>query len=97
MIGLQGELADRVNELEEALTHVQQLQGIIPICSYCKNIRDDGDSWHQLEKYIIEHSEAQFSHGICPKCYESVVKPELDRVLLQTPPNIFNEDEEKQE
>lgn len=81
VLGLQVELADRVSELEAALAHVRQLQGIIPICSYCKNIRDDLDSWHQLEKYIVDNSEAQFSHGICPDCYENVVKPELERTL----------------
>jgi hypothetical protein len=66
----QQELADKVYQLEEALTKVRQLEGIIPICSYCKKIRDDGKSWHQLENYISSHSEAKFSHGICPECYE---------------------------
>lgn len=66
----QQELADKVCQLEEALTKVRQLEGIIPICSYCKKIRDDGKSWHQLENYISSHSEAKFSHGICPECYE---------------------------
>ena len=56
-------------ELEAALSRVKQLEGIIPICSYCKKIRDDGNSWQQMEKYISEHSEALFSHGLCPDCY----------------------------
>jgi response regulator RpfG family c-di-GMP phosphodiesterase len=55
-------------ELEAALGRVKQLEGIIPICMYCKKIRDDLDSWQQLEKYISDHSEALFSHGICPEC-----------------------------
>jgi len=59
-----------IAELEATLTLVKQLEGIIPICSYCKKIRDDRDSWHGLEKYITEHSEAKFSHGICPTCFE---------------------------
>ena len=53
---------------EVLLARVKQLEGIIPICSYCKKIRDDQNSWQQLEQYISEHSEAVFSHGICPKC-----------------------------
>lgn len=55
-------------ELKLALSKVKQLEGIIPICSYCKRIRDDKKSWQQLEGYITAHSEALFSHGICPEC-----------------------------
>ncbi|MBT5874655.1 MAG: response regulator transcription factor [Candidatus Latescibacteria bacterium] len=94
VLGLQSELADRVSELEAALAHVRQLQGIIPICSYCKNIRDDLDSWHQLEKYIVDNSEAQFSHGICPDCYENVVKPELERTLPSARRGLSDKDNE---
>lgn len=63
-------LKERTVELENALERVKRLEGIIPICMYCKKIRDDKDSWQQLEKYITEHSEAFFSHGVCPECYE---------------------------
>jgi ABC-type uncharacterized transport system substrate-binding protein len=62
------ELARRNDELETALANVRQLEGIIPICMYCKNIRDDKESWLQLETYISKHSDAWFSHGICPAC-----------------------------
>jgi len=55
-------------ELEAALQEVKQLSGLIPICASCKKIRDDEGSWNQLEKYICEHSNAEFSHGICPSC-----------------------------
>lgn len=55
-------------ELEESLAQVQQLEGIIPICMYCKKIRDDSNSWQRLERYIMAHSSAKFSHGICPEC-----------------------------
>jgi response regulator RpfG family c-di-GMP phosphodiesterase len=61
-------LARQKGELEAALAQVKQLEGIIPICAYCKKIRDDKNSWHQLEAYISDHSEALFSHGICPDC-----------------------------
>jgi PAS domain S-box-containing protein len=67
---LQQEISEKVVQLEAALEKVRQLEGIIPICSYCKKIRDDEKSWHQMENYISSHSEAKFSHGICPECYE---------------------------
>jgi len=79
VVQLQRSLAERVQELEEALTKVKMLQGLLPICLYCKKIRDDQNYWQQLDKYISQHSEAKFSHGICPDCYEKVVKPELDK------------------
>jgi PAS domain S-box-containing protein len=53
---------------EEALLRVRTLEGIIPICMYCKKIRDNQNSWSELDRYISEHSEAKFSHGICPNC-----------------------------
>ena len=77
IVGLQAELAARVHELEDALTRVKQLQGLLPICSYCKSIRDDQNYWHQVETYVRSHSEAVFSHGICPGCWEKVVKPQF--------------------
>jgi PAS domain S-box-containing protein len=57
-----------IKELQDALAQVKTLQGIIPICMFCKKIRDDKESWHQLEAYISDHSDALFSHGICPPC-----------------------------
>lgn len=64
------ELAQKVAELELALTQVKRLEGIIPICMFCKKIRDTEDLWHQLEQYLSEHSDAEFSHGMCPECFE---------------------------
>ena len=78
VVNLQQNLAARIEELENALAQVKLLQGIIPICSYCKDIRDDQNYWQQLEAYVTKHSEAQFSHSICPTCYESVVKTQLE-------------------
>jgi DNA-binding response OmpR family regulator len=80
VLQLQMNLADRVRELEEALARVKQLQGLLPICSYCKKIRDDQNYWQQVEGYISEHSDAVFSHGICPDCFEKFVKPELNKL-----------------
>ncbi len=64
----EGNLRDKVKELNETLTQIKTLKGIIPICMHCKGIRDDKGAWNQLEKYITENSDAQFSHGICDKC-----------------------------
>jgi DNA-binding response OmpR family regulator len=85
IVELQHRLAERVRALEEALATVKQLQGLLPICSYCKKIRNDQNYWQQVESYIAEHSEAQFSHGICPECYTNVVRPQLDRMRRQRP------------
>jgi sigma-B regulation protein RsbU (phosphoserine phosphatase) len=81
--GLQQALADRVKELEAALARVNQLHGLLPICSYCKKVRNDQNYWQQVELYVAEHSEAQFSHGVCPECYAQHLKPQLD--LLRSP------------
>jgi response regulator RpfG family c-di-GMP phosphodiesterase len=55
-------------ELEEALGQVKQLSGLLPICSWCKKIRDGEGAWNSLEDYISAHSEADFTHGVCPDC-----------------------------
>ena len=78
VINLQNLLADKLTQLQEALAQVKQLQGILPICSHCKKVRDDKNYWQQVESYITTHSEAQFSHSICPDCFENVVKPEIE-------------------
>ena len=67
---LQARLEDHVQDLQEALANVQQLEGFLSICSYCKRIRTEEQSWEQMERYISDHSNAQFSHGICPSCFE---------------------------
>jgi phosphoserine phosphatase RsbU/P len=67
---LQRDLAIRIEQLQQALVEVKKLSGLLPICSYCKKIRSDGDYWQQLESYLAEHSEAEFSHGVCPECLE---------------------------
>jgi sigma-B regulation protein RsbU (phosphoserine phosphatase) len=85
VLGLQQKLAERVNELEVALTNVKQLRGLLPICSYCKRIRGDDQYWQQVEGYIADHTEAQFSHGICPTCY-ATISAELDDIAKNRPP-----------
>jgi methyl-accepting chemotaxis protein len=71
---MQKELDKHVAELEATLARIKQLEGILPICMYCKKIRDDKDNWQILEQYISAHSEAMFSHGICPNCEKMHIK-----------------------
>lgn len=66
-----------VNELRAALAEIKVLQRILPICSYCKKIRDDGDRWSTVESYISHHTNTHFSHSICPECLETHVEEEL--------------------
>lgn len=60
--------------------HVKRLEGVLPTCMYCKKIRDQRDIWVGIEQYITQRTEASFSHGVCPDCFETVVRPELDRM-----------------
>jgi two-component system CheB/CheR fusion protein len=69
-----------ISELKEALSRVKQLSGMLPICASCKKIRDDKGYWNQIEAYITEHSEALFSHGLCPVCAEKVMS-EIDEFI----------------
>lgn len=68
MVRIQESLANTVEELREALEHVDTLQGILPICMHCHGIRSDDEAWHKLEKYIENNTMAKFSHSICPAC-----------------------------
>ena len=68
MIDMQAQLARQYQELRQAMDHIKTLQGILPICSFCKKIRDDKGYWDQVEVYVCKHSNAEFSHSICPEC-----------------------------
>ena len=70
-------MARRHHELSEALQQVRRLEGLLPICSYCKRIRDEANLWHKVEAYVAERSEARFTHGVCPACLEKVLEPQL--------------------
>jgi len=74
MVKLQRSLAARVAELEVALAHVQRLQGLLPICSYCKKVRNEADYWEQVDSYLTSHSDVRITHGICPQCLETMMK-----------------------
>ena len=67
-----------VAQLQSALAEVRSLQEILPICSYCKRIRDDTHYWQHVESYISQHTNTRFSHSICPTCYVKEVQPQLD-------------------
>jgi integral membrane sensor domain MASE1 len=69
---LEQRVRDRTRELQEALTHVKELRGLLPICAWCKRVRDDHDYWHSVEEYIADRTDAQFSHAICPDCMKEV-------------------------
>jgi hypothetical protein len=70
-------VAERVQtekELQRAIAEIKTLQGMLPICAWCKRIRDDQDFWHTVEDYITDHTGAQFTHGMCPECLTKAIK-----------------------
>jgi DNA-binding response OmpR family regulator len=73
IVTLQQQLTERVHSLEEALAHVQQLQGLIPICAWCRQVRNDGNFWEQVDSYLTKRSGLQFTHAICPTCRDREV------------------------
>ncbi|PTX95511.1 response regulator [Opitutus sp. ER46] len=85
------ELWTRLRVAERILrytTQVRQLEQMLPICSYCKKIRDDQNYWQQIEGYISERTGSDFSHSVCPDCYERVVIPEIDRMKEEFPRSV---------
>jgi sigma-B regulation protein RsbU (phosphoserine phosphatase) len=70
IVELQMSLAERMAELQQSLAQIEQLDGLLPICAWCKKVRDDQNYWQEVECYITSHSAARFSHGICPGCLE---------------------------
>lgn len=80
VVELQSQLTKKVNELQKALDHIKTLQGILPICSYCKKIRDDKNYWQQVESYISDATDASFTHSICPECYEQHIVPQMEAI-----------------
>ncbi len=80
MVEMQDALSVKIKELSHALEQVRILSGIVPICMYCKNIRDDNGYWKQVEVYVAAHTDAEFSHGICPECIKKHF-PDIPRRL----------------
>jgi CheY-like chemotaxis protein len=94
LVQLQQKLAQRVRDLDDAVSRVKLLQGLLPICCYCKNIRDDQNYWRQVEHYISDNSDLRFSHGICPDCYKKVVEPQLAAAGIAAPGPVRNPQQE---
>jgi DNA-binding response OmpR family regulator len=91
MVELQLRLADRITALQEALAHVNQLKGIIPICAQCKRIRDDQNYWQRVENYIAKNVDAKFTHGLCPDCADAVREADLLNLPLEQLPGRVTE------
>jgi FixJ family two-component response regulator len=72
-----------MTELKIALDHIKQLQGMLPICSVCKNIRDDHGYWNRIDTYLSKHSEVEFSHSICPECAKKLYPDFYKRIELK--------------
>jgi CheY-like chemotaxis protein len=85
ILGLQTAFTDRLDQLEHALSKIKRLEGLLPICAACKKIRDDNGYWNQIETYIREHSEAEFSHSLCPLCLKQLY-PEQYAVMFPNGP-----------
>jgi sigma-B regulation protein RsbU (phosphoserine phosphatase) len=73
VLALHERLADQAAQQQTALSKLRQLHGLRPICSYCKYVRTDQNSWEQVEDYVAQHTDMEFTHGICPVCYEAVM------------------------
>ncbi len=73
VLALEKRLEERIAQLEKSLDDVRKLERLLPICMYCKKVREDGDYWQEIESYIRQHTGTDFSHGICPACMETVV------------------------
>jgi hypothetical protein len=69
---VEGEREKLIRELQDSLVKIKTLRGLLPICASCKKIRDDKGYWNQIEAYIRDHSEAEFSHSICPVCMKKL-------------------------
>jgi phosphoserine phosphatase RsbU/P len=79
LYALQERLSAQVKELEAALADVKRLRGLLPMCAWCKKVRDDSNYWQRIETYLSQHSEASFTHCICPECYHGLVPEDQER------------------
>jgi sigma-B regulation protein RsbU (phosphoserine phosphatase) len=82
---LQSALNQRIMDLEFAMSKVKELQGLLPICSYCKTIRDDSGYWHQVTQYVSKDDHIPLAHDICPNCHEMHLQPEIDSLATTRP------------
>lgn len=84
VVSLQQSMMEKMQELQEAVNNIKALQGIVPICSYCKKIRNDQQYWQRVEEYVSNYVGTVFSHGICPDCWEKHVVPEMEELNRQS-------------
>ncbi len=85
MVSLEREMARKVADLESAVAHIRKLKGLLPICMYCKSVRDDQDYWLAIEEYVHKETGTDFSHGICPACLEKIVAGDSPAFSLRGP------------
>ena len=79
VVEMQAIMTRQIHELQSAMEQVKTLRGLLPLCVYCKKIRNDQKYWQELEGYISDHTDASFSHGICPDCFAKYVQPDLEK------------------
>jgi DNA-binding response OmpR family regulator len=84
IVELQQHLADRMHALEGALAEVRQLQSLLPVCAWCKKIRDEENYWEMLETYVAKRLDIRFSHGVCPDCRQKFLQPQIERVRRES-------------
>ena len=72
----------------DSAAHIRELQALVPICSYCKSVRDDEDYWQRIEQYVRQRTGSEFTHSVCPACYEKFVVPQL-KALNINPPELY--------
>ena len=82
-----------VTKLEKSVREIKQLRGLLPMCAWCKSIRDDKGYWKNVETYIEEHTAASFTHGICPKCLKKIAPPNLLREIKTGHSEMFENDD----
>ena len=87
---LQTALSQRVTDLEFAMSKMRELQGMLPICSYCKSVRDDSAYWHQVQEYISDHTHPTLAHDMCPNCHEIHLQLEIEGLNIPRPSSIPN-------
>lgn len=85
ILTLQTDLNQKISDLQSAALNIRQLEELLPMCSYCRNVRSENDSnyWSKLEDYVTQRTDTKISHSICPNCYETEVQPQLDRMRNQ--------------
>ncbi|MCZ7647261.1 MAG: response regulator transcription factor [Planctomycetota bacterium] len=88
ILDMQQRLSERVHALESALSKIKALQGLLPICAWCKKIRDDKNYWQKVETYLGEHTEARFTHCICPECREKQVNEFYKKISKSDMPAV---------